>query len=193
MLNIIWAVMLLVPMVYSFFAGTAMEVSEAVFESCADCVSFILKTGSVMIMWSGFMNIAKVSQLTNHISRILSPVIRFVFKGINRGSEEEKLISASLSANMLGLSNAATPLGIEAMKKLSEKSKHGIATNDMCMLCIVNCASIQLVPSTLIALRSAQGSASPSDIIVPIWIASFMTVVFAVSVAKLFERRDRLG
>ncbi len=193
MLNLIWTGMLLSSIVYSLFAGTTEEVSQAIFESCANCISFILKTGAVMIMWSGFMSVASESRLTDCISRILSPVIRFVFKGVKRGSEEEKLISSNLSANMLGLSNAATPLGVEAMKKLSEKSRNSIATNNMCMLAVVNCASLQLVPSTLIALRSAEGSTSPADIIVPIWIASLVTVVFAVLITKIFERRDHLG
>jgi len=192
MLNIVWISMLSLSFIYSVFAGTTDAVSKAVFESCADCISFILKTSAVMIMWSGFMNIANESSLTKSISRLLSPVIGFVFKGVKKGSEEESLISSNLSANMLGLSNAATPLGIAAMKKLSEKSKGDVATNNMCMLAVINCASLQLVPSTLIALRSAEGSTSPSDIIVPIWIASLITVVFAVFITKIFERRDRL-
>ncbi len=193
MLNIVWITMLLSSFAYSFIAGSTSEVNNAIFESTANCVSFILKTGAIMIMWSGFMNVASESRLTHRLSKLLSPLICFVFKGIGRGSEEEKLISTNLSANMLGLSNAATPLGIKAMKKLSEKSKNDTATNNMCMLAVINCASLQLVPSTLIALRSAEGSASPADITVPIWIASSLTVVFAVLITKIFERRDRLG
>ena len=91
-----------------------------------------------MVMWSGIMNIAEESQLTHKISNILSPVITKVFKGVKKGSKEEKLISSNLAANMLGLSNAATPLGMAAMKKLSEKSLNSTATNNMCMLAIIN-------------------------------------------------------
>ena len=193
MLNIIWAVMIVSSLVYSFFAGTAAEVGASVFESCTDCVSFILKTGSFMMMWSGFMNVAEQCRLTDKIASFMSPVIALVFKGVKSGSEEAKLISANLSANMLGLSNAATPLGIAAMRKLAQKSKNNVATNNMCMLAVVNCASLQLVPSTLIALRSQAGSASPADITVPIWIASAITVVFAVALTKVVEGRDRIG
>lgn len=188
MLNIVWITILVSSFAYSFIAGTTAEISNAIFESCSGCVSFILKTGAIMVMWSGFMNVASESRLTDKLSKLMSPLISFVFKGVSRGSEEEKLISTNLSANMLGLSNAATPLGIAAMKKLSEKSKNGIATNNMCMLAVINCASLQLVPSTLIALRSAEGSAAPADITVPIWIASSITVVFAVLITKIFER-----
>jgi len=193
MLNIIWAVMIVSSLVYSFFAGTAAEVGASVFESCTDCVSFILKTGSFMMMWSGFMNVAEQCRLTDKIASFMSPVIALVFKGVKRGSEEAKLISANLSANMLGLSNAATPLGIAAMRKLAQKSKNNVATNNMCMLAVVNCASLQLVPSTLIALRSQAGSASSADITVPIWIASAITVVFAVALTKIVEGREKIG
>jgi len=193
MLNIIWTVMIVASFIYSFFAGTAAEVGTSVFESCTDCVSFILKTGSFMVMWSGFMAVAEECRLTEKIASFMSPVIAFVFRGVKRGSQEEKLISSNLSANMLGLSNAATPLGIAAMKKLAEKSKNKVATNNMCMLAVVNCASLQLVPSTLIALRSQAGSTSPADITVPIWIASAITVVFAVALTKIVEGRDRIG
>ena len=193
MLNIIWAVMIVSSLVYSFFAGTAAEVGAAVFESCTDCVSFILKTGSFMIMWSGFMNVAEQCRLTDKIASFMSPVIALVFKGVKSGSEEAKLISANLSANMLGLSNAATPLGIAAMRKLAQKSKNNVATNNMCMLAVVNCASLQLVPSTLIALRSQAGSASPADITVPIWIASAITVVLAIALTKIVEGSEKIG
>lgn len=193
MLNIVWAVMLVSSFVYSFFAGTSAEVGSAVFQSCTDCISFILKTGAFMVMWSGFMKVAEESSLTDKISSLMSPVICFVFKGVKRGSREAKLISSNLAANMLGLSNAATPLGIAAMQKLAEKSRNGVATNNMCMLAVVNCASLQLVPSTLIALRTSAGSSSPADITVPIWIASVITVVFAVVLTKICEGRDVIG
>ncbi len=193
MLNIVWTVMLLSSFVFSFFADTVAQVGESVFESCSDCISFMTGTGVFMIMWSGFMNIAEKSSLTEKLSNLMSPVISFVFKGVKKRSDECKLICTNLSANMLGLSNAATPLGMKAMKKLSEKSKGNTATNDMCMLAVINCASVQLVPSTLIAMRTASGSASPGDITIPIWIASGLTVIFAVFITKLCEGRDVLG
>lgn len=188
MLNIVWAGLILGSFLYSFFAGTAPGVGDAIFQSCQDAVSFMLKTGSIMIMWSGFMAVAESSGLTLKLSKLMSPIIRRIFKGVKKGSEDEKLISSNLAANMLGLSNAATPLGMKAMKKLSERSKNNTATDDMCMLCVINCASIQLIPSTLIALRSTHGSLYPADIIVPIWIASAITVIFAISAEKMWER-----
>lgn len=191
MLNLIWIAMIVVSVIYSFFSGSAPEVSDAVFAGAQDCVGFVLKIGAFMVMWSGFMNIADKSGLTGRLSRLMSPVICRLFGGVNKGSDEEKLIAANITANMLGLSNAATPLGISAMKKLSGKSRMRTATNDMCMLAIINSASLQLVPTTLIALRSQYGSADPTSIVVPVWIVSFLTLVFAVSLAVICGRKER--
>ena len=191
MLNFIWTFLVISSFVYSFFAGTTEIAANALLESGKSAVEFMLTTGAVMVMWSGFMEVAKVSGLTNVISKIMSPFIRRVFKGIRNNSEEENLISTNLAANMMGLSNAATPLGMKAMRKLSEKSDGINATDNMCMLCIINCASLQIIPSTLIAMRSSSGSASPGEITVPIWIVSSLTLVFAVILAKFMERGGR--
>ena len=95
----------------------------------------------------------------------------------------------NMTANLFGMGNAATPLGLTAMKKLSKYSKDGSATASMCNLAVANCASIQIIPSTLIAMRSALGSANPSEIIVPIWIVSFATFVFAMGLSKFMGRK----
>ena len=123
MLNVVWVLMLLSSVIYSFFCGSVKAVTDAMLQSCSDAISFTLKTGAVMIMWSGLMNIAEKSALTERIAALLSPVISTIFQKVKRGSSEAKLICANMSANMLGLSNAATPLGIAAMKKLSEQSR----------------------------------------------------------------------
>lgn len=191
MINIVWAVLLISSLVYSFFCGNIGEVSDALIKSCGDCVHFIFTTGSVMVMWSGVMNIAEKSGLTKKITVILDPLITKIFNGLKRKSIETELVAANMTANILGLSNAATPLGIRAMKKLSEKSKDCVATDNMCMLAVINCASLQLIPSTLIAMRSGAGSESPGDIVVPIWICSTLTLIFAIIITKICERRCR--
>lgn len=189
MIGYVWSGMLVAAFVFGIFSGSGAEVGTAVMNSASDCVSFILKIGAFMIMWSGFMNIAEKSGITTKLSHIFSPIIRLVFSGVKKDSKEERLICSNITANMLGLSNAATPLGISAMKKLSEKSRDGIATDAMCMLAVINSASLQIVPSTLIALRETAGSINPGEITVPIWIASLITVTLAVFITKICERR----
>ncbi len=193
MLNIVWVCIILMSSVYAAFTGRIAAVGDAFFDGAKGCVSFVLEIGAFMVLWQGVLTIADKSSLSDKVSSLLSPVIDFLFKGVKRGSKEARLISSNISANILGLSNAATPLGIEAMRELSQKSKGGIATSDMCLLAVINSASLQLVPSTLIALRSSAGSAAPAEIIVPVWIVSAMTIVFAVSIAKIFGRGEFHG
>lgn len=189
MLGIIWISIVGISLVFGAVSGRLPDVGNAVFASCGNCIEFMVTTGGFMIMWSGFMNVAEKSGLSSNISRVMSPFITRVFKGVKKGTEEVRLISANISANMLGLSNAATPLGMAAMKKLGEKSRNGTATDDMCMLAVINCASLQLVPSTLIALRSSYGSVSPGDITIPVWITSVITLAFAICITKISERK----
>lgn len=191
MLNIIWVVILIVSSVYGFATGRGAEISDAFFSGAENSISFILKIGAFMIMWQGMLAIADKSGLSKKIATLMSPIISFVFRDVKKGSRAAKLISSNLTANMLGLSNAATPLGMAAMKELGKKSHDSIATDDMCLLAIINSASLQLVPSTLIAMRSACNSAAPSEITVPIWIVSSLTVIFAVFMAKLMQKIRR--
>ncbi|MBQ4631002.1 MAG: hypothetical protein IJB70_08480 [Clostridia bacterium] len=193
MLGIVWIAIMVGSFVYACTTGSVAALGDALFDSASSCVTFILEIGAYMIMWSGFMNVAKTGGLTEKLAKFMSPVITRIFKGVKKGSEELKLICTNLSANMLGLSNAATPLGMSAMKKLSEKSINNTATNNMCMLAVINCASLQIVPSTLIAMRSAHDSVSAASITVPIWITSLITVIFAVLITKLCEGRDIHG
>ncbi|MBR3932595.1 MAG: spore maturation protein [Clostridia bacterium] len=188
MLNIIWVCLIGISCIYGFATGRGAEVGGAFFDGAQGCVEFILKIGSFMILWQGLLCITDKSGLSDKISKLLSPVISFLFKGVKKGSKAARLISSNITANIMGLSNAATPLGIEAMKELGKKSRNNVATNNMCLLAVLNSASLQLVPSTLIALRTTYSSKSPAEITIPIWIVSFLTVIFAVCVSKFMEK-----
>lgn len=188
MLNVIWSVLIVVSVIYGIATGRGAEVGNAFFDGASSCVSFIIKTGSVMVMWQAMLNIAEKGGLSKKLADLLAPVICRLFDNVRKGSRSAMLIANNVTANMLGLSNAATPMGMEAMKELSKKSLHGTATDDMCLLAVINSASLQLIPSTLIAMRSANQSASPGEITVPIWIVSALTVTFAVIMAKAMQK-----
>ncbi len=189
MLNIVWTMLILISSAYALATGKGSVLGDAFFAGAENAVSFVLKIGAFMIMWQGIMSVAEKSGLSKKAADLLSPVICRLFDGIKKGSRAALLVANNITANILGLSNAATPMGMEAMKELSKKSKDGIATNDMCLLAIINSASLQLVPSTLIAMRTTHLSSSPSEITVPIWIVSAMTISFAIAMAKLIQRR----
>lgn len=192
MLNIIWAVMILISFFAAALTGGMDETVKALLDSGTAAVGFVISIGGIMTMWSGVMAIAEKSGLTDIFARLMSPLIRFLFRSVRRGSDAEKDISMNITANFLGLANAATPLGIKAMRELDKmndlRGSHR-ASDDMCMLAVLNSASVQLIPSTLIAIRSAAGAADPGEIILPIWIASAVTAISGITAAKICSRR----
>lgn len=181
-------------MVFSFaFAavtGNMQSTLQAFLDSGKKAVDFVLSVGGIMAVWSGFMAIAQKSGLARAISSLLSPLISLLFPGVKKDSPAAGAISMNMVANFLGLSNAATPLGIKAMKELALLDGNDRASHNMCMFAVINSASIQLIPSTLIAIRSALGSANPGDIILPIWIVSVITAISGVASAKLFRAKE---
>ena len=191
MLNIIWILLMLVSFVCAAATGNMEACGTALVESGASAVEFLFSIGGMMAMWSGFMAIAEKSGLTDKIAVVLSPLIKWLFDGAKNDEKCKNAISMNMVANFLGLSNAATPLGLKAMKLLAEKNTNEhVASRDMCMLAVVNSASIQLIPSTLIAMRTAAGCANPGAIILPIWIVSLITAASGIFLAKMFGGKE---
>ncbi len=190
MLNYIWAGIMLISIITSFFTGRTEEVSAAAMSGAADGITFILELAGIMCFWTGIMAIAERGKLTGVFARILRPVTKLLFPNIAPKSPAMNAIVMNMTANMLGMSNAATPLGLTAMSeldKLNKKSK--TASNAMCMFVVINTASIQIIPATIIALRRGAGSAVPAEIVVPVWIASIATLAVGITAAKILERR----
>lgn len=140
------------------------------------------------------MRVADKAGVTAFISRLLSPVTRVLFPGLKKESKALRAVCMNITANLLGLGNAATPFGIEAMRHLSEEGggEAGVANNHMIMLVVLNTASIQLLPTTIATLRLKHGSVSPLDILPPILVASFVSVLTGILMVKLFACKDRI-
>ncbi|MBQ7901313.1 MAG: spore maturation protein [Clostridia bacterium] len=190
MLNIIWVIMMLVSFAVAAINGNMEATMSALLDSGGKAVEFLISVGGIMAMWSGFMAIAEKAGLVDMISDFMSPVIKLLFKGARNNAECRRAISMNIVANFFGLSNAATPLGIKAMKQLdAQNAVKGVASDDMCMLAVINSASVQLIPSTLIAMRAAAGSTNPGSIILPIWIVSVITAATGICLAKLLARK----
>lgn len=172
--------------IFGIINGKAFEMSAAVLDSASDAVTLALSLCGVMCLWSGLMKVAESAGLVEKLSRLLSPVIGFVFNGIDKGSRAEQLISMNLTANLLGLGNASTPLGISAMQELSVSENAGdTATDNMIMLTVLNTASLQIIPTTAAALRAALGAQRPMEILPCVWIVSVYAITVAVASAKL--------
>lgn len=190
MLNYIWSGMIIVSLVFGFFNGQLEAVTAAAMEGAGDAVEMCIGLLGVMCLWTGLAKIAENSGLTRGFAKLLRPITKILFPKLKKDSAAMNAIVLNMVANLLGMGNAATPLGISAMKELDKENRHkGRASNEMCVFVVVNTASIQLIPSTVIALRQMYGSQNPSEIIFPVWICSICAVVMGVIAAKLFEKR----
>ncbi|MCI8482633.1 MAG: nucleoside recognition protein [Clostridia bacterium] len=143
-----------------------------------------------MCLWSGIMQIAKKTTLITKLSNRLNPIMKILFPDIKKEEEAYQEISMNMIANILGLGNAATPLGLKAMKTMQKSNtKKDTLNNSMAMFIILNTASIQIIPTTVIAIRSSLGSNNPTSIIIPVWIATICAAVAGTVSAKIFMKK----
>jgi spore maturation protein A len=162
------------------------EVSNAALNECGNAIGLCITLAGAMCMWSGLMRVAQRSRLTEKLSSLLAPVISFLFRGMDHRSPAAQAITMNLTANFLGLGNAATPLGIAAMRELDKLNKTpGIASDHMILFVVLNTASLQLIPTTTALLRSSAGSRTPLDILPAVFCASAVSIAVGVASAKL--------
>lgn len=153
-------------------------------EGAAAGVQLCLTMAGVLCLWMGVMEIMKRSGLSRGLSKLLRPILRRLYPDFAGEREVMDNISANVSANLLGLGNAATPLGIRAAQLMSRRTP-GVASNALCMLVVCNTASIQLIPTTVASVRAAAGCAAPFDILPAVWLASAISVCVGIIAAKL--------
>lgn len=175
------------------FTGRLPEVSAAVLEGAGSAVTLAISLCGVMCLWSGLMKVAEECGAVKLISSLLAPVVSLLFRRLKKGGRAVQLISMNLSANILGLGNATTPLGIQAMEAIQqeEPTDDGSASDNMIMLTVLNTASLQVIPATAAALRTACGAERPMDILPCVWIVSAYSLAAAVTSAKLMSRFSR--
>lgn len=189
MLNYIWMGLLLVGFAVGIINGRIDEVTKAAMDSAQSAVTVCISLLGVMCLWTGLMKVAEKSGLVAGIGRLVRPVMTFLYPDIPKNHPALGAIVMNLVANFLGLGNAATPLGIKAMSQLQSLNKDKkTATDSMCMFLVMNTAAIQLVPASIIALRTAEGSKKPAEIIVCIWMVSLCATIMGVIAAKLLSR-----
>ncbi len=193
MLNLIWGCMILLSLIISLFTGQLEQTAAAAVTGAVAGVETCFSLLGILCLWTGLTKIGERAGLVSLMAKLLRPVLRFLFPGLDENSSAGGSIVMNMVANLLGMGNAATPLGIKAMQDLSRLNKNrNTASNAMCMLVVINTASIQLLPTTLISLRQTYGSTAPGEIIVPIWIVSVCALLSGVAMAKFLERRTRL-
>lgn len=187
---IIWTGMVLLSVLFGATNGTISEVGAAAIDGAAAAVELCLSMAGVMCLWSGVMSLMKACGLTEFLKKLFRPVLSRLMPDASRDEETLDALSGNLSCNLLGLGNAATPLGIRAAQRMA-RSCDGIASDELCILVVLNTASVQLLPTTVASVRSVLGSASPFDILPAVWLASILSVSSGILSAKLFSRLRR--
>ncbi len=194
MLNFIWSFMILFSIIFAAANGQIDAVALRSLDAAKDAVTMVISLTGAMCFWSGILKIAENGGLLHSLSKLLRPIIRLLFPDINPNSDAAGAIISNMSANLLGMGNAATPLGIKAMQELDNINHHSsVASNAMCRLVVINTASMQLIPTTMIAILSGAGGQNPFDIILPTLLCSFPALVFGILLCRAFEgKKNRL-
>ncbi len=186
-MSVIWTGMVAVSVLYGLWAGNGSAVAAGAVEGAAAAVELCLTMAGIMCLWMGVMEVMKRSGLAEALSRFLRPILGRLYPDFRRDKETMDAVSANVSANLLGLGNAATPLGIQAARRMAKKTP-GVASDSLCMLVVCNTASIQLIPTTVASVRLAAGCATPFDILPTVWLASAVSVAVGVLAAKIMGR-----
>ena len=187
MLNIIWPVFIIISYIYAIYVGKVAEINNSIFESCKSAVDLSITFLGTMCLWTGIMQIAKKTTLITKLANLLRPIMKILFPDIDKNNPVYEEISMNMVANILGLGNAATPLGLKAMKIMQkENEREDTVSNSMAMFIVLNTASLQLIPTTVIAIRSSLNSSNPTGIIIPVWVATIASAIAGITVTKLF-------
>lgn len=183
----VWTGMAVISLFFGIFTGNIGQVGTAALDGAAAAVELCLSMAGVICLWTGVMEIMNRCGLSARLSRLFRPVLRRLLPQSSRDEETLSAISANISANLLGLGNAATPLGIRAARRMA-RGAEGTATDELCLLVVLNTASIQLLPTTIAGVRAAHGCRTPFDILPAVWFSSVLSVMAGLLMAKFLSR-----
>lgn len=190
MMNYLWSGMILVGLLYSIFAGTLGNVTEAVVNSAREAVNLVISIAGITAFWTGIMKIAEQAGLVEKLARKIKPLLRFLFPELEKEEKANYYISLNFLSNFLGLSHASISSGLLAFQELDRINGHSTtASRAMCTFLIINVSSLQLLPINIIAYRAQYGSPAPAQIAGPAILATAMSTLAAVVFCKIMNRR----
>lgn len=188
MMNAVLVGMLIFSVVSAAFGGNMEALSAAALSGCGEAVTLVISLTGMLCLWCGLMKIAQQCRLTEAVARLFRPLTRLLFPELPAGSSALQAICMNLSANLLGLGNAATPLGLAAMQELQKLNRQkDTASNAMVTFVVLNTASLQLIPTTCAVLRQQAGSAAPMEILPAVWLSSVASAAAALTLARLLR------
>lgn len=189
-MSVTWTLMVTASLVCGVVCGTLGDVTAAAMEGASAAVELTLSMAGALCLWSGVMTVMERGGVTEGLARLFRPLLRRILPRASRDADTLAAVSANVSANLLGLGNAATPLGIRAAQRMAAGCG-GTASDELCRLVVLNTASIQLLPTTVASIRAVCGSAAPLDILPAVWVSSLLSVTAGLAAAKLLERLGR--
>ena len=186
MLNILWPIFIIISIIYAILSGNIENLNNSIFESTQSAINLTLTLIGTTCLWCGIMEIASNTNIIKRLSTILKPFVEKLFPKIDLEGKSYQNIIMNIIANILGLGNAATPLGLKAMDELQKENKNKENLSDnMMMLIVLNTASLQIIPTSIIAIRSSLGSQNPTQIIVPVWISTVCAAIVGIIITKI--------
>ena len=186
-MTVLWCCVVGVSVLFGLLGGTLDAVSAAALSGAASAVTLCLSMAGALCLWTGVMEVMERSGLAAKLARLFRPPLRRFLPQASRDTKTLAAVSANVSANLLGLGNAATPLGLKAASRMA-KGTGGVASDELCLLVVLNTASIQLVPATVASLRAAAGCGTPFDILPAVWLTSLLALAAGLGMAALLRR-----
>lgn len=190
MLNKIWPFFIIISFIFAVITGNIECFNNSIFFSSNQAVELTIKLFGTMCLWNGLMRIVQETSLINKLSTMITPLMKVLFPNMKKEDKEYKEITVNIIANLLGIGNAATPLGIKAMQTMQEKNpdKERI-TDSMAIFIVLNTASLQLIPTTAIAIRASLGSTNAVQIILPVWISTIVADIAGIVASKVLMKK----
>lgn len=179
----IWAAMVLLSIVAAAVLGRGSALSAAVLDGAQSGVTLIFGMAGAICLWSGVGQVMERSGITGLLAKLLSPLLKRLFPDTRKDVELSRHLSANICANILGLGNAATPMGIRAAQRMASSGNPGIASDQLCRLIVLNTASVQLIPTSVAAVRLAAGCSTPFDILPAVWLTSLCSAALGLGSA----------
>ncbi|MCL2634108.1 MAG: spore maturation protein A [Oscillospiraceae bacterium] len=194
MMKWVFCILIVLSLLFGILSGDVANVSEAALREAGNAVTLAITLAGVICLWSGIMRVAQKAGITELLAKAFKPVLCLIFKGIDPNGKAIQYIVLNLTANLLGLGNASTPFGIAAMRELqNEEHTDETASDNMVLFVVMNTASLQIIPTTVAALRLKNNSADPMEILPAVWIVSAITLVITVTVTKLLSKIRKRG
>lgn len=191
MVNVIWAIMAVIGIVYAMFNGTMAEVNEALFKSADEAVKLSIGLISVLVFWLGIMKVAEKANILHWLAALFRPIIYRLFPEIPKGHPAIGYILSNITANIFGLGSAATPIGLKAMEEMKKLNKSNVASRSMITFLALNTSSLTLIPTTVIAIRMQYGATSPTEIVGTTIVATVASTTAAIFLDRFFHFIER--